>query len=230
MASGKRTGVGKVIGRALTGPLNLSILGGAVLGAVAIASWPIAAIGGAAYAALVASDVSNVDFRRKILFGRAAPGKLPKPDTFSDAAVRKAVESIVRARTEVDAVVKGMPERVKRSIASTLKSLDELEGHGAGLAQRAEELAKYLQSVDLDAIAADARELAERAEDSTDPGARDDYKQAATAALDRQKAMRDIAAARERTIAHLARIASTVKGSPRSSYGSARSTIRRRTR
>lgn len=102
----KRKGVGKVFGRAAAGPLNLSILGGAVIGAVALASWPIAALGGAAYAALVASDMSSAEFRKRVLFGRSTPTRLPKPETIDDPGVRAAVERIALARAEVDKVTR----------------------------------------------------------------------------------------------------------------------------
>ncbi|MEO8702737.1 MAG: hypothetical protein ABI867_22020 [Kofleriaceae bacterium] len=210
----KRSGVGKVVGRAATGMLNLGVLGGAVVGAVVLASWPIAALGGVAYAALVASDITNANFRRKVLFGKGAPAQLPKPASLSDPKTRAAVESITAARAEIDAVVKNTPDRIQRTITTTLTSLTELEGHGSMLALRADELSKYLATVTLADIEREAEELVERARDATDPGARNDYKEAADAAKERVKTTRDISAARERTLAHLARIAATMKGVP----------------
>jgi hypothetical protein len=209
-----RKSVGKVVGRAAAGPLNLTVLGGSVLGAIALMSWPIAALGAAAYAALVASDVSSADFRRNVLFGKTKPTRLPKPETLSDPKVKAAVASIAAARTEVDQVIRATPERIQRNITGALASLDELEGHGAALALRAEELSRYLATANLDDVEREAGELAERAQDATDPGARSEYKAAAAAARDRAKAVRDIGAARERTLAHLARIATTIKGVP----------------
>ncbi len=211
---GKRNGVGKVVGRAVSGPLNLGVLGTAVVGALALASWPIAALGGAAYAALVASDVTSADFRRKVLFGKVAPGKLPRPETISNPKVRAAVEAILLARAEVDTVIRNTPHRIQRSVASTFKSLDELLGHGSVLARRADELSKFLATVKIADVEAEVAELALRAADATDPGARTDYQAAATAAKERLLTLREIAAAFERTLAHLARIASTIKGVP----------------
>ncbi len=210
----KRSGVGKVMGRAAAGPLNLSVLGGAVLGAIALASWPIAAIGGVAYAALIASDISSPDFRKKVLFGRNAPARLPRPDTFSDPAVKEVVMSILAARTEIDAVVKATPERVQRNVRSAVASLDELESHGAALALRAEELARYLRSVDVSAVAAEVAQHTKRARAATDPGVKKDYELAATAGEERKKAISDISVAQERTLANLAKIASTFKSIP----------------
>ena len=111
----KRSGVGKVMGRAVAGPLNLSVLGGAVVGALALASWPLAALGGVAYAALVASDVSSPEFRKKVLFGRPAPVGLPKPETLEDPQVKASVMEIMAARVEIDAVVKATPQRAARA-------------------------------------------------------------------------------------------------------------------
>ena len=210
----KRTGVGKVFGRAAAGPLNLSILGGAVIGAVALASWPIAALGGAAYAALVASDVSSAEFRKRVLFGRGAPARLPSPGTLGDPAVRAAVERIALARAEVDKVVKSIPRRVQRNVSSALAAVDELEGHGAALAVRADQLSRYLASVDVMAAHDEAEALAARAGQTLDPGARESYEAAAHAAAERVTALGDIATARERTLAHLARIESAIKAMP----------------
>ena len=84
----ERKGVGKVLGRAAAGPLNLAVLGGAVNGAAALASWPIAALGGAAYVALIAADVSSAEFRRRVLTGRPAPARLPSPGAIRDPEVR----------------------------------------------------------------------------------------------------------------------------------------------
>lgn len=210
----QRKGVGKVVGRAAAGPLNLSVLGGAVIGAIALASWPIAAIGGAAYAALVASDVSSPEFRRRVLFGRQPVTALPRPDTLTDPAVRAAVASIAAARAEVDQVVRGTPERIRRMIGGAIASIDELCGHGAKLALRADELSRYLATVDVAEVDREAGEHAGRARAATDPGASQGYQAAATAARERLAAVRDISAARERSLAHLARIGATLKGVP----------------
>jgi hypothetical protein len=226
-----RKGVGKVMGRAATGPLNLGVLGGAIVGAIALASWPIVALGGVAYAALVASDVSNADFRRRVLFGKAPPPKLPKPAELTNPDVRAAVESVLASRAEIDGVVKATPERVQRNIRSAIASLDELETHAAALAVRAEELSKYLASVDTEAVKSDAAGMAKRARAATDPGVRKNYELAASAADERTQAIADIVTAQQRVLAHLARIATTFKAIPeagppararRSSVGCAR--------
>jgi hypothetical protein len=209
-----RKGVGKVLGRAATGPLNLAVIGGAVIGAVALASWPIAALGGAAYLALVAADVSNAEFRRRVLTGKTAPARLPSPGAVRDPEVRAAVERVTAARAEVDRAVKAMPGHVQRHVTAALRSIDELEGHLAQLAVRADELSRYLATTDPGAARRDAEALAARAAHTTDPVARASYEAAATAGRERVAALTDIVAARERTLAHLARIESAIKALP----------------
>jgi hypothetical protein len=210
----KRTGVGKVFGRAAAGPLNLSVLGGAVIGAVALASWPIAALGGAAYAALVASDVSSAEFRRRVLFGRSKPSALPDPKTLTDPEVRAAVERLAIARTGLTKVVKSIPERIQRNVTAALAAIDELQSHAAVLAVRADALARYLAGVDAAAAQREVEALAARARNTADADARASYEAAARAAHDRVAALRDIVIARERSLAHLARIESAIKALP----------------
>lgn len=205
--------LGRVVGRAAMGPLNLGVLGAAVTMAVALASWPIGALGGAAYAALIASDVASANFRRRALCSRA-PAKLPRADVLSFAPVRNAVEAMVQARAEVDEVVRATPDRIRRTIAPTLRSLDELEGHGAALSIRCDGLAKYLSTVKLEDVEREVQLLEQRAGAARDRAARDDYRAAATAAQERLVTLTDIAHGRDRILAHLARIVSTVRGVP----------------
>lgn len=124
--------------------------------------------------------------------------------------MRAAIEAIWTARAEVDAVVAATPDRVQRNVRGALASMKELEGHGVQLATRADELSKYLVTVDLRAATAEAEQLAQRTTTATDPTARADYESAALAATERLQALRDIGAARKRTLAHLARIASAI--------------------
>jgi hypothetical protein len=205
--------LGRVVGRAAAGPLNLGVLGVGVTIAVVLASWPIGALGGAAYAALVASDVASASFRRRALATRA-PAKLPRADSMSFAPVRTAVEAIAQARADVDEVVRSTPDRIRRTIAPTLRSLDELEGHGAALSTRCEGLAKYLTTVKIEEIEREVEVNEQRAGKARDPAARDDYRAAATAAKERLATLSDIAHGRDRILAHLARIVSTVRGVP----------------
>lgn len=209
-----RAGVGKVFGRAAAVPLNLGVLAAAIIGAAVFASWPIAAIGGVAYAALMASDISSPEFRARVLRGRARARELPAPRTIVDPATRAAVERIAAARRHLDGVVKQVPERIARNVRTALAAVDELVGHGAALAQRAEELARYVASADATAARRDADELTQRARATRDAATRASYEAAAAAAHERLTALADIATARERVLAHLAQIESAIAAVP----------------
>jgi hypothetical protein len=210
----QRKGVGKVFGRAVAGPLNLGVLGGAVVGAVALASWPIAAVGGAAYLALVAADMSSPEFRRRVLFGRERPAKLPAPDALQDPEVRAQVERIAAARGETDRALKTMPDRLQRNMAQAITAIRELEGHVAQLAVRADGLSRYLAGADPRVAQRDADALAARAAQTQDPAARASYEAAAATGRERVAAITDIATARERALAHLARVEAAIKAMP----------------
>lgn len=216
----RREGVGKVFEHAAAGPLNLAVLGGAVLAAIVLASWAIAALGGVAYTALVASDVSSAEFRRRVHSGRRArltrwrPARLPAPETLTDPEVRAAAQRIAIARGSLDQVVKIIPERIGRNVTAALAAIDELERHGAALARRTDELSRYLAGTDAVAALREAESLAARAANTPDPSARASYEAAAHAAHERVTALSDILTARERTLAHLTRIESAIKAVP----------------
>lgn len=206
-------GASKVIGRAATGPLNLCVLGGAVAGAVALASWPIAAVGGAAFAALVASDVASPEFRRRVLSGRA-PRRLPRPDAFRDPAVAAIAGKIAASRAEIDRVVRGTPARVGHMIGGALAAVEELLGHAAALAARVDDASRYLATVSVAEIEREVGDLTAHAAKVSDAGARAGYQAAAAAGRERLASIQAIGAARERTFAHLSRIAATLAGVP----------------
>lgn len=216
----RRAGAGEVLGHAAAGPLNLAVLGGAVLAAIVLASWPIAALGGAAYTALVASDVSSAEFRRRVRGGRLArltrwrPARLPDPESLTDPDVRAAAQRIAIARGSLDEVVKIIPARIGRNVTAALAAIDELDRHGAAFALRADELSRYLAGTDAVAALREAESLAARATNTPDPDARASYEAAAHAAHERVTALSDILTARERTLAHLTRIESAIKAVP----------------
>jgi hypothetical protein len=202
----------RLFGQAVKGPLNLSILGGAAIAAVVLASWPIAALGGVAYAALVASDVSSAEFRKRVL--RGAPARMPSPEALRDPEVSAVALRITLGKAELDHVVRHTPRRLQHHLAAALGAIDELEHHAAGLALRADELAHYLAGASPSVPRDEADRLALRAAQTTDTQARASYQAAALAARERLAALGDIATARHRALAHLARIELAIKGMP----------------
>lgn len=211
--STKRKGVGKVVAKSATSVLNLGVFGAAAAGAVALASWPIAALGGVAYAALVASDVANPEFRRRAL-RRNATHPLPKPKELSDLALREVVVELQSAKDDIAGALRETPARVQRNLATTIDSIEELEGHAAVLVLRARDLGLYLEGVDVAQAAQESEKHRRRAAQSRDAGASREYELAAAAAAERASALADIVAGRERILANLTRIIATLRGVP----------------
>lgn len=211
--STKRKGVGKVVAKSATSVLNLGVFGAAAAGAVALASWPIAALGGVAYAALVASDVANPEFRRRAL-RRSSTYALPKPKDLTDLALREVVVELAAARADISGALRETPARVQRNLATTIDSIEELEGHAAMLVLRARDLGLYLERVDVAQARLEADKLRRRAAQSSDADASREYELAAAAAAERATALADIAAGRERILANLARIIATLRAVP----------------
>jgi hypothetical protein len=205
---------GKVIGQAASAPLNLAVLGGAVVVAAALASWPVVALGGLAYAALIAADLRNPEFRARALLARPEPARMPELDQIQDIVLRHTAERIVDARAEIDHVLASIPRSVKRHVTSALASLDQLERQAALLVQRADALHRYLATADAHKRRGEADALTTRAQATADPTARASYQAAADAALRAVAALHDIALARARAQAQLERIAVTIKALP----------------
>jgi hypothetical protein len=208
----RRRLLGRAVARAAAGPINLAVIGIGIAGAAVLGSWPILALGGAAYAALVASDLVSPEFRRRLVAGR--PVTLSPPDRIADAATRDAAEAVRAALARVRATIEGTPERVRRHIQISVDALVELEGHAGALVERAEALAAYLASTDAGALRTQAESLADKARRTSDAQTRQQYEEAG-AALDGQlRAIADIALSKERVLANLSRIAAMLSAIP----------------
>src|ERR1700716_2447366 len=94
----KDANAAKKLVKAVTGPINMAVVGAAAVGAVAMHSWPVVALGGVAYAALVAWDFVNGHDQRAARRNRAT---LPEPACLKDPATRASVQAIVAARAEL---------------------------------------------------------------------------------------------------------------------------------
>ena len=190
--------------------------GAAIVGAVALASWPIAALGGAAYAALVAADLSNAGFRRKVLSGRDERPALPEPKAVTDPALRKAVEAVIAARAEIDRVARTVPARIRTNVAGALAATDELVGHAASLVTRGDALARYLATTGKADAVEELAQLQRLTAAATDAAAREQYRLAAEAAQGRLRSLEDIERAHARILANLTRLVAALRGVPTS--------------
>jgi hypothetical protein len=208
---------GAVVKKATTSIMNLGVGSTAVLAAAALHSWPVLALGGVAYGAMVALDLASPEFWKKAL------SKKPKadgrdagldPQALTDPLAREALLQITRARQELVTVLGQAAPSIKQHLAETVASLDELMGHAQMLAQRVEDLGRYLQLANPDAVARGIADLERDARRSQDPEARAQYERARQARQEQQRALGDISTARERALANLSRVTATLQGLP----------------
>jgi len=204
---------GKVLARASTSPVNLGVAGAAAVAAAAIGSWPILALGGAAYAALVAFDTANPSFWKKTTeAGRARPAEIPRPDKVSDPSTRAAVEGLMAARKNFDKVLGEASDEVRSHLESVAVTLGELEQRAARLVQRAEQLARYLAQTDRDAVAGDVTRLAAREKATRDAEARKQMAEARVARQDELRTLDELTTSKERLDGNLLRVVATMAG------------------
>lgn len=203
----------KVLARAASTWTSLGVVGTAVVAAAALGSWPLLAIGGAAYAALVAWDVASPDFWKKAL-GGAGPesATLPDPARVKDPSLRAAVESIFAARAELARVLAETPDDVKANLALAIGQLAELERHAALLVARGEDLGAYLATCDAPRIQKEIAELDGRVRAARDPEARAQYQTARAARTEQLQAVEDIENANDRIRAQLSTVVATLEG------------------
>lgn len=213
MTSGSETPTKKRIASAVTGVLNLVVVGTAAVGAAALHSWAILALGGAAYGALVAWDLVGGKSAGK-QHAAPVPEKLRRASDYKDASVQAAVRAITTARLDIDRVLEDTPQDVTGNLAVALVSVDELEERAAKMARRGEDLAEYLARTDPRVVEQDVNVLAQRAASTRDREARAQYEAAYAARKDHLSTLQDLLAARERILASLLSIAATLDGLP----------------
>ena len=200
--------------QAATGKINLAALGFGTLGAVGLHSWAVFALGGAAYLALAAWDLTTESFWKRVLEGREQKESFPALRDVKDAEVRAAVERIQTARHAIDAALAEAPEEVSLQVRASLGGLEELDARAARLVELAEGLARHLASVDEPALRLEASKLKAKSDAATDAESRALYLEASQAREEQLRAVGDVRQARERLLANLTRIVSNLEGVP----------------
>jgi hypothetical protein len=190
--------------------LNLGVAGAAAAGAAALHSWPLAALGGVAYAALVAWDVVRGGPAKR---GPVTP-KLRPSRGYQDPGVREAVENLETAQKQLQRVLVETPDDVKSHLSSVLAASEELATRAAGLAERAELLSRYLATENVPLVARDLQDLVDRAARAQDPEVKRNYEAARASREEHLKVLGDLTSARERTIASLLSVALTLEALP----------------
>jgi hypothetical protein len=206
----------QILAKSASSFTNLGVAGVTAVAAAALASWPILAIGGAAYAALVAWDVANPDFWKKAMGGKSGPesARLPDPAKIPDQELADAVRGILAARAEIAKTLKDTPAEVKDHLAEAIGQIAELERHAIVLVARGGDLTKYLNSVDRSKILAEQVALGQKVRSTADAQAAAQYQTARQARDEQLKAIEDIGGARERIGANLATIVATLEALP----------------
>ncbi|HEY2514378.1 MAG TPA: hypothetical protein VGI39_26115 [Polyangiaceae bacterium] len=203
---------GSAFGRAATGLLNLGVVGAAAVGAAAIQSWTVLAVGGVTYAALVAWDL--VKKERGGPGSVAAAPSLGEPSSYQDPQTSNAVRGILVAKVEIDRVLAETPEDVQANLAHAVGSVSSLMDRAAGLAARCEDLAKYLATKDAAVVRQDVDSLRQRVARASDPQARAQYQTALASREEHVRSLQDLTDSRERVLASLLSIASSLEGLP----------------
>ncbi len=201
---------------ATTGITNLVVVGAAAVGAAALQSWPILAVGGATYAALVAWDLVTGKSKGsgKATAPAARDATLSEPTQYEDAQIQAAVRAILAAKLEIERVLATTSEEVQAQLVMALASVTELEERAAHLAVRGDDVGKYLRTTDMRVVKADVDALATRVAQATDPEAKTQYESAHVARREHLEVLKDLYKTKERVSATLLSIASTLEALP----------------
>jgi hypothetical protein len=199
--------------KAATSPLNVGVMALASAGAAALGSLGMLAAGGVAYVTLVAWDLSSQSFWKKVV-GQTAPPELPRLDQLSDPETREVVGRIGRARTEIAGAMREAPPSVTAHVEPVVASLAEIDERVARLATRADQIGRHLAATPASELRREIEELAARARGSRDAEAQRQYQEARQTREGQLASLVELGAARDRVLASLARILTTLEAIP----------------
>ena len=207
--------VGKVVTRAVAGRVNLAVAGASALGGLLLHSWPVAALGGIAYAALVAWDLVSPEFWSKVSAQEILPpSRLPDPDSVKDPGARATVRELWVARGELARVIGDASPQVRGYVGMIISPLGQLEAHAAELVGRADLLARYLSSVSPAMVEGEVARLRAESVATDDPEARRQFEQALTSRQEQLKTLGDIEDARDRVNGTLSKVVAALQALP----------------
>lgn len=200
------------VARALVNPVGLGVAAGAATVAIALTNPLVGIVGGGVYLATVAIDA----FRRSRK-KRRTPASIPlmkDPDDIKDPTTRANVQKILAAKASLQKVLDETPEEVKLHMSKTLDSLDELERYAVRCVERAEDVVAHLSKVNLPALVAEVKQLANRAARAKDPAARQSFEEAKDARMDEIRSLKELKATKERIDANLMRVVAVLGALP----------------
>jgi hypothetical protein len=140
--------------------------------------------------------------------------RLPDPDKLLDVSLGDVVRSLIEVRAKLVEVLRDTPDEVKQHLAGVMTSMTEMEHGAVRLVKRADDLTRYLATADPIPIRREIDKLVEKARGARDEGTRKQYESARAMREEQLRALSDIAAARERVMAHLARLVATFEAFP----------------
>ena len=200
--------------KAVTSPLNVSVMALASAGAAAMGSVGLLAAGGVAYAAMVAWDLSSKSFWTKLAAPLRKTPELPDPEGLFDRETKQAVVRIAAARSQINRVMSETPDTVATHVEPVVASLAELDGRVARLALRADQIARHLAVSSIEDLRAEIDSLAAKAAGARDLDAKKQYREAQAARQTQLGNLNELTAAHDRVLASLARILTTLEGIP----------------
>jgi len=207
--------VGKVVARAVAGPVNLAVGAAGAIGGMLLHAWPVAALGGLAYLAMVAWDLVSPEFWSKVSAGEVLPpSRLPQPDEMKDPAVRSTVRELWIARNELARVIGEASPQVRGYVGIVISSLGQLESHAAELVGRADLLGRYLATVSPNLVETEVARLRAESVATDDPEARHQFEQALASRQEQLKALEDIKDAHDRVNGTLSKVVAALQALP----------------
>ncbi len=190
----------------------MGVASAAAVGAAALHSWPLLAVGGVTYGALVAWDLVR---RVGSEPARSTDASLlGRPDDYADPETQRSVRAILDAKREIDRILGETPDEVKGNLSVAIVSVGALLEHAAKLATRAEDLSAYLATKDPRGVEAEVASIHQRVAKTADAEARAQYGSALASREEHLRALGDLRDARERVIASLLSITSSLDALP----------------
>jgi hypothetical protein len=204
-----------VVNRAVQTPGSLLVAGGTLLGAPLFASWWLFFLGLCAWVVVVSAKLRDPRFVSQVLSGVDPTLRaLPAPAALHDPMLRTLAAQIRVARAHVSRVVADAPEGVEDTFHATVTQLDDLEGGAALLIRRADQIGRWLDTVDKNAIRAEVARLETMIARTSDLEARRAYLDAQRARGEQLRAIDEVTLDHERALAAAMRVAAALESLP----------------
>ncbi len=184
----------------------LVMIGASATLAVLLHSSAIAGVGLIAAGAFVGLDLRRTKVHRATL----PESTLRDATRLHDPQTRQAVLAVLEARRGLERTFDEASETLASDLAPALAQVAELDTRAAKIAQRAEEIARYVGKKDFSALQREVGHLDRRIEQTNDPATRALYAQARAARGDELATLYELVRAKERIAATLLSIAASL--------------------